>query len=240
MITYQEGNLFDTQVDVLVNTVNEVGVMGKGIALQFREAFPESSREYIEAAKQGKVHVGHVFITPSHTLTGPKWIIHFPTKRHWRQPARLEWIKNGLDDLARALQEIGACSVAIPPLGCGQGRLDWNDIRPLIEDTLSSLTDVEVMVFEPSAKYRTEPKKHGVEQLTPARALIAEAIRRYSVLGLGCTNLEIQKLAWFLQRAFNAYGLKNMLRLTFAANRYGRSEERRVGKECRSRWSPYH
>ncbi|MBE0448869.1 MAG: macro domain-containing protein [Actinobacteria bacterium] len=221
MITYQKGNLLDARVDALVNTVNEVGVMGKGIALQFREAYPESAREYMEAAQRGAVRVGHVLVTPSHSLMGPQWIIHFPTKRHWRQPSKLEWIKNGLDDLARVLKEIGVHSVALPPLGCGNGRLDWREIKPIIEKSLASLTDVEIVVFEPSMKYQTEAKNHGVEKLTPARALVAEAIRRYSVLGLGCTNLEVQKLAWFLQRALLTQGRRNPLRLTFAANKYG-------------------
>ncbi|MCL4079461.1 macro domain-containing protein [Coriobacteriia bacterium Es71-Z0120] len=221
MITYTTGNLFEAQADALVNTVNEVGVMGKGVALQFKESFPGAACSYIDAAKRGDVKVGRVFVTESHSLSGPRWIIHFPTKRHWRHPSKLEWVREGLDDLRRVIVELGISSIALPPLGCGNGGLDWADVRPVIESALGDLEGVEVVVYEPSARYATAPKQHGVEQLTPARALVAEMVRRYSVLGMGCTNLEVQKLAWFLQRAFTALGTKDPLRLRFAANKYG-------------------
>jgi len=213
--------LVEARVDALVNTVNELGVMGKGIALQINEAFPEASRAYMDAAKRGEVQVGRVLATPSHALSGPRWIIHFPTKRHWRHPSRLEWVSAGLADLRRVIVELGISSIAVPPLGCGNGHLDWTDVRPLIEESLGDLEGVEVLAFKPSARYTTKPKQRGVEQLTPARALIAEMIRRYSVLGMGCTNLEVQKLAWFLQRAFKVVGTRDPLGLDFAANKYG-------------------
>ena len=221
MITYTTGNLFEARTDALVNTVNEVGVMGKGVALQFKESFPDAARSYIDAAKRGDVKVGRVLVTESHSLSGPGWIIHFPTKRHWRNPSKLEWVREGLDDLRSVIVELGISSIALPPLGCGNGGLDWADVRPVIESALGDLEGVEVIVFEPSAKYATASKQHGVEKLTPARALVAEMVRRYSVLGMGCTNLEVQKLAWFLQRAFTAVGTKDPLRLRFAANKYG-------------------
>jgi len=154
-------------------------------------------------------------------MMGPKWIIHFPTKRHWRQPSRIEWVREGLEDLVRVVRELGIESIAIPPLGCGNGGLDWEQVRPLIDDAFADLPTTEVVVFEPSARYQVAPKTRGVEKLTPARALIAELIRRYSVLGMGCTNLEVQKLAWFLQRMLLACGAKNPLRLNFTANKYG-------------------
>ena len=103
MIQYTRGNLLEAQVDALVNTVNEVGVMGKGIALMFREAYPESAREYQEAAKAGRIRVGQMHVTRNHELVGPRWIIDFPTKKHWRHPSRLEWIREGLRDLARVI-----------------------------------------------------------------------------------------------------------------------------------------
>lgn len=221
MITYTTGNLFEARADALVNTVNEVGVMGKGVALQFKESFPDAARLYIDAAKRGDVHVGQVLVTESRNLSGPRWIIHFPTKRHWRHPSKLEWVSEGLDDLRRVIVELGITSVALPPLGCGNGGLEWADVRALIEEALGDLEDTEVLVFEPSARYATAPKQQGVEQLTPARALVAEMVRRYSVLGMGCTNLEVQKLAWFLQRACRTLGTKDPLRLRFAANKYG-------------------
>ena len=221
MISYRKGDLFQAQTQALVNTVNEVGVMGKGIALQVRDAFPESSREYVDAAARGDIHVGHVLATRSHSMIGPAWIIHFPTKRHWRQASRIEWVRDGLDDLVRVLDELGIRSVALPPLGCGNGGLDWDQVRPLIDSAFAQRPEIDVVVYEPSAAYQAAPKARGVEKLTPARALVAEAVRRYSVLGIGCTNLEVQKLAWFLQRMLMATGSKNPLRLNFGANKYG-------------------
>lgn len=221
LITYTTGNLLDAHTDALVNTVNEAGVMGKGVALQFKETFPDAAREYMDAAKRRDVRVGRVLVTATDVLEGTKWIIHFPTKRHWRHPSKIEWVREGLEDLTRVIGELGITSIALPPLGCGNGGLEWQDVRALIEETLGDLENVDVLVFEPSARYATAPKQRGVEQLTPARALIAEMVRRYSVLGMGCTNLEVQKLAWFLQRAFKAVGTRDPLRLKFAANKYG-------------------
>ena len=125
MIQYTRGNLLEAQVDALVNTVNEVGVMGKGIALMFREAYPESAREYQEAAKAGRIRVGQMHVTRNHELVGPRWIIDFPTKKHWRHPSRLEWIREGLRDLARVIGEYQIATIALPPLGCGNGGLEW-------------------------------------------------------------------------------------------------------------------
>jgi O-acetyl-ADP-ribose deacetylase (regulator of RNase III) len=221
VIRYTTGNLLEAPVEALVNTVNEIGVMGKGVALQFKEAFPDAAREYAEAAKRGEVHVGHVMVTGAQGLAGPRWIIHFPTKRHWRNPSKLEWVREGLADLSRVIGDVGIRSIALPPLGCGNGGLAWGDVRSLIESALGDLTGVEVLVFEPVARYAAAPKQHGVEELTPARALVAEMIRRYSVLGMGCTTLEVQKLAWFLHRAFRAVGTSDPMRLQFSANVYG-------------------
>ncbi len=225
-IRYTQGNLLDATADALVNTVNEVGVMGKGIALQFREAFPESAREYEQAAKAGKVHVGKVLVSHGAALLGPRWIIHFPTKKHWRNPSQLSWVRDGLQDLVHVIQREGIRSIAIPPLGCGNGGLAWDDVRPEIERALASLPDVDVTVFVPTERYQTAPKRTGVEALTAARALIAELIRRYSVLGLECSLLEVQKLAWFLHRALERRSLKDPLDLKFAANRYGPYSDR--------------
>jgi O-acetyl-ADP-ribose deacetylase (regulator of RNase III) len=221
MIEYTRGNLFTADAEALVNTVNEIGVMGKGIALQFRETFPESSREYELAAKEHKVHVGRVLVTRGQSLIGPQWIIHFPTKKHWRQPSRLEWIREGLKDLVRVIRDKGIRSVALPPLGCGNGGLEWVQVKREIEGALAAIPDVEVTVFEPTDRYYNAPKRVGVEELTPARALIAELVRRYSVLGIDCSILEVQKLAWFLTRTVSKHGVGDPLRLEFEANRYG-------------------
>jgi O-acetyl-ADP-ribose deacetylase (regulator of RNase III) len=222
MIHYTQGNLLDAEVEALVNTVNTVGIMGKGIALMFKEAFPENFRSYATACKQGEVQIGKMFVTERPALAGgPRWIINFPTKKHWRDRTRIEWVKAGLDDLTRAIQERDIRSVALPPLGCGNGGLEWTVVRPLIEETLSILPSVDVLVYEPTPRYQNVAKREGVERLTPARALIAELIRRYWILGIECSMLEVQKLAWFLEREIEAQGLKSPLELDFVAHRYG-------------------
>ncbi|HYW05948.1 MAG TPA: macro domain-containing protein [Longimicrobium sp.] len=220
MIRYTQGNLLDASAEALVNTVNEVGVMGKGVALMFRERFPENARVYVEASKAGQVRVGRVLVTPAGELF-PKWIVHFPTKKHWRNPSRLEWVRDGLDDLVRVAREMGIGSIALPPLGCGNGGLDWQQVRPMIESAFAALPDVEVIVFEPTGAYHNPPKRSGVEKLTPARALVTEIVRRYSVLGLDCTILEVQKLAYFLQRSVTRLSVADPLDLRFAADKYG-------------------
>jgi O-acetyl-ADP-ribose deacetylase (regulator of RNase III) len=221
MISYTSGNLLDAQTEAVVNTVNEVGVMGKGIALMFREAFPANTTAYEAACKEGNVRVGKMFVTENRALSGPRWIINFPTKKHWRHPSKLEWIRDGLADLRRVIGEKHIKSIALPPLGCGNGGLEWTQVRSAIEAVLSPLEDVNVIVFAPTAAYQNAAKREGLDELTPSRAMIAELVRRYSILGIQCTNLEVQKLAWFLQRTINGLHLDNPLRLTFEANKYG-------------------
>lgn len=223
MLTYTRGNLLEADVEALVNTVNTVGVMGKGVALMFRESFPENLRAYVEACKRGDVNVGRMFVTERRALIGPRWIINFPTKQHWRAGSQIRWIEDGLLDLARVVREKGIRSIAVPPLGCGNGGLHWNVVRSRIEAVLGELEGVDVLVFEPTRQYQNVQKRQGVEKLTPARALIAEAVRRYSLKGLDCSVLEVQKLAWFLETSLNHLGLAdpNPLDLRFAANRYG-------------------
>ncbi len=221
MIRFTKGNLLEADVQALVNTVNTVGVMGKGIALMFKEAFPENRRLYEAASKRGDVRVGRMFVTERPGLVGPRWIINFPTKEHWRGRSREEWIREGLADLRRVIQENRIQSIALPPLGCGNGGLEWSAVRPLIEDALGGFEGVDVVVYEPTRRYQNVAKRTGVEKLTPARALIAELVRRYWILGFECSMLEIHKLAWFLERDVTALGLDNPLDLRFAADRYG-------------------
>jgi O-acetyl-ADP-ribose deacetylase (regulator of RNase III) len=226
MMKFLQGNLLDAPTEALVNTVNTVGVMGKGIALMFKEAFPANFREYEEAVKRKEVRIGHMFVTENRALNGPRWLINFPTKKHWRQPSKLDWVVDGLKDLCRVVQEKGIRSIALPPLGCGNGGLDWSDVRPEIERAFSQLPNVDVWVFEPTAKYQNVAKRTGVMELTPARALVAEMIRRYWVLGIECTYLEVQKLCWFLERTIHELGLDDPLDLRFVADRYGPYSDR--------------
>ena len=221
MITFTQGNLLEARTEALVNTVNTVGVMGKGIALMFKERFDENFRRYAAACKAKEVQTGKMFVTPVHELDGPRWIVNFPTKQHWRAPSRMEWVVDGLQDLRRFLIEQQIKSIAIPPLGAGNGGLEWAEVREQIERTLGDL-DIDILVFEPTKQYQNVAKRAGVEKLTPARALIAELVRRYWVLGMECSLLEIQKLAWFLERAIERFNPDtNPLDLKFNAHKYG-------------------
>lgn len=221
MIHFTQGNLLDANVEAVVNTVNTVGVMGKGIALMFKERFPDNFKAYASACKRGEVELGRMFVTRSPELTGPRWIINFPTKGHWRFPSRIDWIEAGLADLRRVITEKSIRSIAIPPLGSGNGGLVWGEVRPRIELALADLNDVEVLVYEPTPKYQNVMKGKGVEQLTPARAMIAEMVRRYGLLGLECSLLEAQKLAWVLTRVLAHLQVSDPLKLSFQPDRYG-------------------
>ena len=226
MMRFTKGNLLAAKLEALVNTVNTVGVMGKGIALMFKEAFPGNFRDYENACKHKEVKIGRMFVTENRAFEGPRWIINFPTKKHWRQPSRLEWITEGLGDLRRVIQEHNIHSVALPPLGTGNGGLDWNEVRPEVQRILGDLENVDILVYEPTEKYQNVAKRNGVEELTPARVLIAEMIRRYWVLGIECTYLEVQKLGWFLERAIHSLGIEDPLRLHFKADKYGPYSDR--------------
>jgi O-acetyl-ADP-ribose deacetylase (regulator of RNase III) len=221
MIEYTEGNLLEADVEALVNTVNTVGVMGKGIALMFKERFDKNMEEYARACKAKQVQTGKMFVTETHELMGPKWVVNFPTKQNWRSPSRLEWIVEGLADLKRFILENQVKSIALPPLGAGNGGLDWPVVREQVELALADLDDVTILVYEPSSQYQNVAKKKGVEKLTVARALIAELVRRYWVLGMECSLLEIQKLAWFMERVIEKQNIDNLLKLQFESNNYG-------------------
>jgi O-acetyl-ADP-ribose deacetylase (regulator of RNase III) len=221
MILFTRGNLLEAEAEALVNTVNTVGVMGKGIALMFKERFPENFRAYQAACKAGTFHVGDMLVTQQARLDGPKWIINFPTKEHWRNPSRIEWVESGLQRLRQVLVERGIASVALPPLGSGNGGLHWEDVKARIVAALSDLPGVNVMVYEPTSEYQNVRGTRGVERLTPPRALVAELVRRYSILGIECSLMEAQKLAYFLERMVEAQGGLPFLGFGFQAGRYG-------------------
>jgi O-acetyl-ADP-ribose deacetylase (regulator of RNase III) len=187
----------------------------------FKEQFPENFKAYERACKDKQVRLGEMFATERKDLLGPRWIINFPTKGHWRYPSQIDWIERGLADLVRFIKGKKIKSIAIPPLGSGNGGLDWSDVRPLIEAAMSELTDVKVIVYEPTAKYQNVAKRAGVEKLTAPRALVAEMVRRYSIIGIECTLLEIQKLGYFLERCVLQFGLDNDLKFKFSANKFG-------------------
>lgn len=222
MIKFTQGNLLEARAEALVNTVNTVGVMGKGIALMFKERFAENMRLYAAACKAKQVQTGKMFVTEVHELDGPSWIVNFPTKQHWKAPSQMAWVEEGLQDLRRFLIEKQVKSIAIPPLGAGNGGLEWAEVREQIESALGDLPNVEIVVFEPTTQYQNVAKRAGLEKLTPARALIAELVRRYWVLGMECSLLEVQKLAWFLERTIEKHATgDNPLKLDFVAHKYG-------------------
>src|SRR5215475_10895167 len=148
MIRDVVGNLLQSKADALVNTVNTVGVAGKGVALQFRQAFPENFRAYERAVRRGEVRPGKIFVWPRGSHEPPYYIINFPTKRHWRERSRVEDIESGLKDLVQVVGQRRIKSLAVPPLGCGNGGLDWGMVRPLIVAALKPL-DIEVELFAP-------------------------------------------------------------------------------------------
>jgi O-acetyl-ADP-ribose deacetylase (regulator of RNase III) len=225
MIRYTEGNLLDADAEALVNTVNTVGVAGKGIALMFKEAFPENFRAYAAACKADEIVPGGLFITERRDMLGPRLIFNVATKDHWRQPSRLEWIDRGLAALREEIAARAVRSIAIPPLGAGNGGLDWDDVKPRVIRALGDL-DCDVIVYEPTNAYQNVVKRRAVEMLTPARALLAEMIRRYEVLGFECSMLEAQKLAWFLRRALERMSPPNPIADDFRAAHYGPYSDR--------------
>lgn len=221
MINFIEGNLLKSPAEALVNTVNEVGVMGKGIALMFKEMFPENNEAYELACRRGEVRVGHLFVFESTKHWGPKWVVNFPTKKHWRNPSEIEWIQAGISELREWITANDIKSIAVPPLGCGNGGLKWSEVKALLVAELSSLEEVRIDVYVPTETYQNIPKKESAKKLTPARAMVVEMIRRYGVLGFDCSLLEVQKLAWFIQRGLSIRRLDNPLKLKFEAGRYG-------------------
>lgn len=220
MITYKKGNLLTANAEALVNTVNTLGVMGKGIALMFKEQFPDNMRHYKVACKANQVQVGKMFVTQCKAV-GPRWIINFPTKQHWRNPSKMEWIVSGLQDLKDFIITNNVKSIAIPPLGAGNGGLAWQAVRKQIERILGDLESVDIQLYEPTAEYQNISKKTTSIKLTPARALIIELVRRYWILGVGCSLLEIQKLAWFLERSIKIFNPDLSLKFNFKPHYYG-------------------
>ncbi|RZJ94301.1 MAG: hypothetical protein EOO60_03330, partial [Hymenobacter sp.] len=216
MLLNAEGNLLQASTDALINTVNTEGVMGKGIALQFKEAFDLNYRLYRQACKEQRVRVGEMFVTETHELVGPRFIINFPTKRHWKENSRLEYITDGLEDLKRVITEYSITSVAMPPLGCGNGGLDWQQVRPLIVHAMAEVA-IPIQLYEPSVTISKRERKPeaAARKLTPSRAMLLAAMRAYSSLGYSLSLIEVQKLAYFLQR------LGEPLKLKFEKAQYG-------------------
>ncbi len=218
MITQAHGNLLEADADALVNTVNTVGIMGKGIALQFKRAYPEMFTSYAHAAKIRSLELGRMHVWPTDMITGPRFIINFPTKGHWRAPSRVADIERGLDDLVRVIRELGIRSIALPPLGCGNGGLRWSAVEPLIRRKLESMPDVDVLLYAPEGAPAAAdmPNAEPKPAMTPGRAALVAVMSQYASHAMGDPSLiETQKLTYFLQAAGEP------LRLNFVGHHYG-------------------
>ena len=160
MIELARGNLLEADAEALVNTVNCIGYMGKGIALQFKQAFPANFDDYHKACKADQVKPGRMFIHQTGKMFHPKYIINFPTKRHWRGKSRLEDIRSGLIALVEDIKHLGIRSIAVPPLGCGLGGLDWMTVRTMIEDAFRKVPEVSVLLYEPVGTPKAKKNAH--------------------------------------------------------------------------------
>jgi len=216
MIKYITGDIFDSHTQALVNTVNTVGVMGKGIALQFKRNFPNNYAEYKEACKRKEVQVGKLFVTYDKNLySGNKIIINFPTKTDWRKPSEYEYIEKGLDNLVEIIQEYDIKSISIPPLGSGNGGLKWEKVKRLIETKLINL-DIDIIVYEPTQHIKEVMKNERVK-LTDARALLLYVLFDLVKNGEYVSEFSSEKICYFLQR-FNA---GEFFKLTYTPCFYG-------------------
>ncbi|MBI2413220.1 MAG: macro domain-containing protein [Deltaproteobacteria bacterium] len=210
MLQYKNGDIMKEDAEALVNTVNCVGVMGRGIALQFKNAFPENFEAYAVACKNNEVQPGRMFVHKTGRLTNPSYIINFPTKRHWRGKSRIEDVETGLKALVEVIHRYGIRSIAIPPLGSGLGGLDWAEVKPRIEAALRPLTDVCVIVYEPKGAPEKMVHNREVPKMTAGRAALVELMHRYlgGLLDPFVTLLEVHKLMYFMQEAGEPLRLK--------------------------------
>ena len=210
------GNLLKADVEALANPVNTVGVMGKGIALQFKNAFPANFKAYEAACKKQAVRLGEVFVFDNGRLTPPRWIINFPTKGHWRARSRIRDVADGLDNLRDVIEELKISSIALPPLGCGHGGLNWDEVRSVIKERLGDL-DVVVHLYAPEGApspadiVASTPRP----RLTTSTAALVSVIDQYSQVAPFVSLIEIHKLMYFLQEAGED------LRLRYHAKFYG-------------------
>ncbi|MGB8405906.1 MAG: macro domain-containing protein [Mycobacterium sp.] len=228
MIEYGSGDLLNAGTEALINTVNCVGVMGKGIALQFKRRYPDMFKQYEAACRHGEVTIGRMFVYDTEPLHGPRLVINFPTKKHWRAPSQLAYIDSGLADLIRVIDDNNITSIAIPPLGAGNGGLDWADVEPRIVAAFASRPDVRVVLYAPAGGVRQIAAPAAI-RMTWGRAIMLEAVRRYMIRrgalepwedAAGASHLEIQKLMYFADVA------EPSLNLSFVPGRYGPYSEK--------------
>jgi O-acetyl-ADP-ribose deacetylase (regulator of RNase III) len=216
MIHFTTGNLLESDAEALVNTVNTVGVMGKGIALQFKNAFPANAKAYIDACKSKSLSIGKlVIVKEASLLGGEKTIINFPTKTQWRLPSEYAYIEAGLKTLKKEIEARNIKSIAIPPLGAGNGGLDWPRVKQMIIEQLEDV-NADIYIYEPNAAIQEVLKKERVK-LTPARAMLLDVLYESVRNGEFVSEFSAEKIAYFLQR----FGGKDAFKLTYSPNFYG-------------------
>ena len=217
MITFKQDNIFNANVEALVNTVNCVGVMGRGIALQFKKLYPDNFKEYEKACKRNEVIPGKMFVFPTGNLTNPRYIINFPTKRHWRGASRLEDVELGIVALREVIVQNNIKSIAIPPLGCGLGGLDWSVVKAMLFKAFQDFGDVDIYIFEPCDNKFAVVKNAEAPKMTPGRAALIELVKCYinETKESFITLLELHKLLYFLQESGQP------LRLEYSKGFYG-------------------
>lgn len=203
MIEFKTGDILAEPAQAVVNTVNCVGIMGRGIALQFKKVWPENFTAYAAACRRQEVRPGRMFVFETRQLTDPRFIINFPTKRHWRERSRLEDIEAGLEALIEEVRQRDIRSLAVPPLGAGLGGLDWAQVRERIERALGDLEGVRVIVFEPARSAERGRPGREVPAMTPGRAALVGLMDRYlgGLLDPWISLLEVHKLMYFMQEA---------------------------------------
>jgi len=219
MIEYRKGDILTADAEALVNTVNCVGIMGRGIALQFKNAYPANFKAYAAACARGEVQPGRMFVFETDKLGNPKYIINFPTKRHWRGKSRLQDIESGLVALAQEIRERNIRSIAIPPLGSGLGGLHWPDVRERIEAALLGFNNVDIIVYEPTGAPNPQvmARTQVAPDMTSGRAALVGLMHRYlsGVMDPFVTLLEVHKLLYFMQETGEP------LRLRYVQGPYG-------------------
>jgi O-acetyl-ADP-ribose deacetylase (regulator of RNase III) len=219
MIEFKKGNILEADAEALVNTVNCVGIMGRGIALQFKNMFPENFKAYAEACAREEVRPGKMFVFKTDELTFPHYIVNFPTKRHWKGKSRMEDIDSGLIDLLRVIEKNRIHSIAIPALGSGLGGLDWSDVRPRIVEALEHLSDVNVIIYEPAGApdIAAIARNKEVPKMTPGRAALVVLMQRYlrGLMDPFVTLIEAHKLMYFMQES------GENLKLRYSKGNYG-------------------
>ena len=212
MIKSTRGDILKADAEALVNTVNCVGVMGRGIALQFKKKFPDNFKQYKKKCDRKELVPGTMFVFDTGNMFGQRYVVNFPTKNHWRGKSEMSDVESGLVALVEQVRTRNIKSIAIPPLGCGLGGLNWNEVKPLIEAAFAELPNVQVLLYEPGHAPAAEKmiKEEKVPNMTKGRAAMIGLMRKYRAAAMDpfVTLLEIHKLMYFMV----AFGepIKNM------------------------------